>query len=175
MDDEEDNGGYCEGDRDNSDYQRDHAQGQVNLAESGDNDSPIELELDEDDGRNNDGEVEAYLVNHRVADEYHDAERAGDCDVFKTFDRTNLAKNGTTKRRDRSADSGKVWGPGNEFKSPRKKRFRGNDRKHRASDRLARIAETAGAYLAGDYDRRKEWLVPGRKTRMFRMRGRCSL
>ena len=51
---------------------------------------PSELELDEIDGRDSGSEVEAYLSNHRVAEEYRHSERAGDCDVFKTLAKTNL-------------------------------------------------------------------------------------
>ena len=76
---------YFEGDQDKSAYQGGRSKGQVDFAAIGDNDSPSELELDERGGRNTDIEVESYLVNHRVADDYRDAERAGYYDDFKTL------------------------------------------------------------------------------------------
>ena len=89
--DEEDNADYFEGDRDNFDYEGDHSQGEVNFAANGDNYSSSALALDEIGRRNTDTDVEAYLSNRIVADEYRDAERAEDCDVFKTFAK-NIAR-----------------------------------------------------------------------------------
>ena len=59
-----------------------HSQGQINFASNGDNDSSIELGLDDIDGWNTDTEVEEYLSNHSAADEYSDAGRAGGFDVL---------------------------------------------------------------------------------------------
>ena len=45
---------------------------------NGDNGSPSGLGIEEIDGRRTDSDVEAYLANRIIAEEYRDAERAID-------------------------------------------------------------------------------------------------
>ena len=100
-----DNGGYFDADRDNSDYQWGHSQSQVGFAENGNNDFPIVVKFDDIVGRHTDSDVEAYLANNRVAGEYSDAERAEACDVCETFAKTKLARNVTGGASGRRSDS----------------------------------------------------------------------
>ena len=167
---EEYNGEYFEEDQDNIDYQRGHSHGQVNFAANGDNDSPSELELDEIDWRGTDGEVEAHLSNRSVAEEYRNAERAGDCDVFITFAKTNYRENGATQRGDRHGDSGRVWqNPGTRLKFPSGAISRERSKKI-ADGGQAISAETACFPHGVRLRTTKDWRSPGWETRMFRIR-----
>ena len=83
---------YFDGDRGNSEYQRDRSQSQVNFAEVDSNYYPIELELGDIAGRHTDSEADGYLANRRADKEFSGAERAGGCDVFKTFAKENMAR-----------------------------------------------------------------------------------
>ena len=137
---------------------------------------PIELELDEIDGRNTYSDVEEYLANRSAADEYSDAERAADCDVLKTSEKNKSSeKTEWGKGTIDPAIMGKFGKCRNKCESSRKKRFRTNERKISAGARHGKIAETACAYLFGDYEQRRGGMSPGRETRMFRMRGYFSL
>ena len=59
----------------NSDYCGCHTEGQVLLTKNGGRSSPIGFGAGAVDGRDTDSDVEAYLSNHSVADEYRDAGR----------------------------------------------------------------------------------------------------
>ena len=72
--------------------------GQLLLPGNGDNGSSCELDIKAIDGRHTDSDVEAYIANRIVEGEYRDAERAMECDVFKTFARTNLIRRGCGKK-----------------------------------------------------------------------------
>ena len=89
---ENDNEEYPDGDRDNSDYQWNRSQIKVSFSENGDSDFPIGLEFDDIGGSHTDSDMEAYLVKNRATEEYRDAQRSGDCDVFITVAKTNLAR-----------------------------------------------------------------------------------
>ena len=107
---DDDNGNYPDGDLGNSDYQGGHPIRQVNFAEIECNYSSIEIELGDVGSWNTDIGVGDYQSNHSAAKEYRDSGRAGDCDVFKTFAKTNSAKNINVEMGGRYIDLVGIWG-----------------------------------------------------------------
>ena len=73
---------------------------QVLFPENGGNGPESASGIEEIDGWRADSDVEAYIANRSVSDEYRDAERAIACDPFKTFAKTNLVRLENGKRRD---------------------------------------------------------------------------
>ena len=89
---EEDDGDYYDGDWGNSDYLADRPLSRVNLADIDNNYSPIEIEFGDIGGWNTDREVWYYLENRNRPGDYRDSDRAGGCDAFKLFAKTNSAR-----------------------------------------------------------------------------------
>ena len=69
----EDNRDYNDEESDNPDYYWGHEEGRSLLEENGGIIPPIELEDEAIDGRRTDSDVDAYLANSRVPNEYRDA------------------------------------------------------------------------------------------------------
>ena len=71
--DNKDNRRYIDEESDNPDYYWGHEEGRSLLEENGGIIPPIELEDEAIDGRRTDSDVDAYLANSRVPNEYRDA------------------------------------------------------------------------------------------------------
>ena len=149
---------------------------EVNLAENGNYDSPIELEFDDIECRRTDSDLEAHLANRRMADEYRGAEQASDFDVFKKSAKENLARKPNGRDGRAIQRFGKNLPTGEKgFRSSRKKRLRTSDRRNFAVTGQARIAEKEGAHLMGDYAQRMTFLFPDGEIACFDVGGYCPL
>ena len=134
---------------------------QLNFTPDGNNYSPSGVEFGEAEGWRTDSDLGAYLANRSAANEYRAAGRAGDCDVFKTLAKTNLAGKLNGKNERAMQLFGGISAEYKEkFKSSRGKRSRANDRRNSTATRQARIAETAGVRMLGDYEKRTTGLPP---------------
>ena len=118
-------------------------------------------------------DVEEYLVNRSAPGEYRVAKRAVSFDVFKTFTKTNTTRRGMEKRNERFVDMGVLAKSKNRFKGSQKKRNRTNGRRNFAGWRQARIAESGGFNLAGDYEQRRTGLAPEGEISCFEFGDTC--